>query len=467
MSARAPSVPVADPERGRLERELAIVWPLLGRHIAFQRRLVDLTESVKAALLLSQTIYWTRHGRDVGRNGGWFYKTSEQWQRETGLSVKEQVTARRVLCRMAILAEQRIGLPAKLHYRLSVDRLGELVAQRIGRAFVRLDLADDVALAELIGPPHSYHRALATVGGGVHAGLMLSRAMYLTRLHARRPAAGWIAQPFEHWWAELGLSRREQDIARRDLLQAGVWEERLWGVPPSRYFRVRLDELLGLLRASGGDRRLAPGANTDCGVAATNIAPNGESSLWQSHIPVSPLPPKQIRRNRQHSFAESANLDIGSSTQGLLQPLHAGADAMAPPGGGSDLVFPERLLPEECARARTLVGRVPDAAQALLDELAARMAADAVRMSPLSYLNGLVRRAEAGEFAPEMGLRISQARREREARRLEDRQRQAEDARWRAERADADVQTRMAERCRDIRRLFGSGSSSPPEEPGQ
>jgi hypothetical protein len=34
-----------------------------GRHIAFHRRLVDLTASVKAALLLSQSIYWTRHGQ--------------------------------------------------------------------------------------------------------------------------------------------------------------------------------------------------------------------------------------------------------------------------------------------------------------------------------------------------------------------------------------------------------------------
>jgi len=41
-------------------RALAIIWPLLGRHIAFHRRLVDLTANVKAALLLSQTIYWTR-----------------------------------------------------------------------------------------------------------------------------------------------------------------------------------------------------------------------------------------------------------------------------------------------------------------------------------------------------------------------------------------------------------------------
>ena len=76
---------------------LSVIWPLLGRHIAFHRRLVDLTSSVKAALLLSQSIYWTRHGRDIARNGGWFHKTTEQWAIETGLSPKEQASAREVL----------------------------------------------------------------------------------------------------------------------------------------------------------------------------------------------------------------------------------------------------------------------------------------------------------------------------------------------------------------------------------
>ena len=32
---------------------LSVIWSLLGRHIAFHRRLVDLTDNVKAALLLT------------------------------------------------------------------------------------------------------------------------------------------------------------------------------------------------------------------------------------------------------------------------------------------------------------------------------------------------------------------------------------------------------------------------------
>ena len=100
---------------------LPIIWPLLGRHIAFHRRLVDLTDSVKAALLLSQSIYWTRRGRDIARTGGWFHKTTEQWTWETGLSAKEQRLARDVLKNLALISGSRwsswatacrIGLPA-------------------------------------------------------------------------------------------------------------------------------------------------------------------------------------------------------------------------------------------------------------------------------------------------------------------------------------------------------------------
>jgi hypothetical protein len=112
------------------ERALATIWPLLGRHIAFHRRLVDLTANVKAALLLSQSIYWTRHGRDIAQTGGWFLKTTEQWQMETGLSAKEQAAAREVLRELAILNEQRVGIPARLHFRLCVDQLGALLSDR-------------------------------------------------------------------------------------------------------------------------------------------------------------------------------------------------------------------------------------------------------------------------------------------------------------------------------------------------
>ena len=48
-------------------------------------------------------------------------------------------------------------------------------------------------------------------------------------------------------------------------------------------------------------------------------------------------------------------------------------------------------------------------AQQLLDELAARIAANVIQTTPLAYLRGLTTRARAGTFTPEGALLIAEA----------------------------------------------------------
>ena len=440
------------------DKGLATIWPLLGRHIAFHRRLVDLTASVKAALLLSQAIYWTRHGRDIAKTGGWFRKSAEQWEMETGLSAKEQFTAREALRELAIVTEQRIGMPAMLHFRLCADQLAALLAARIGRASAGLDWADGAAVAELLGPALAYHRTLAGIGGGVHGGLLLSRALYLTRLQANRQLDAWVCRSAMQWTEDTGLTRREQETARRQLACADLWDETLTGIPPRLFVRIRLDYLLTLLAGGGrgsGDRIAMP-CLPDCSVPANRLPPNGESRLRESHILVSPKAPNLFPQNRHHSSAESANLHIQGSTSDSVQPLHASharCDEIRPDSGG-DLIFPETLLPEERAAALPLVQRCADQAQALLDELSARLQAKAVRTSPIAYLRGLVRRAIAGEFVPEQGLRIAAARRRQHEELILRQQSDAEERRLAAERATPEYQAKVAARRAEIREML-------------
>ena len=49
-------------------------------------------------------------------------------------------------------------------------------------------------------------------------------------------------------------------------------------------------------------------------------------------------------------------------------------------------------------------------AQAVLDELAARLNANKVTGAPLSYLRSLINRAKVGQFIPEVGVRVVLAR---------------------------------------------------------
>lgn len=438
--------------------ELAIIWPLLGRHIAFHRRLVDLTASVKAALLLSQTIYWTRHGRDIARTGGWFRKTTEQWEMETGLSAKEQTTARAVLCELALLDERRLGMPAKLHFRLCVDQLGALLTDRIGKASGGLDWDDGVAVAQLLGPSLAYHRTLAGIGGGVHAGLLLSRALHLIRLQSKRQQGGWVWRTAIQWAEETGLTRREQETTRRSLRLAGFWEEVLTGIPPRLLVRIRLDGLLARLAGGEQDRvdRIAASSYPDGGISARRFPQKRAAGWRESHSLVLPKAPNQLHRNSRNSSAESANPYVQRSTGDSVQPLPTGGvncDQVGLPCGG-ELIFPEALLPEERAAARLLVRHCADQAQALLDELSARMQAKSVRTSPIAYLRGLVRRADAGGFVPELGLRVAAARQRHHGELILRQQRAAEAQRMAAEQATPEHQLKVEKRRTQIREML-------------
>ena len=426
---------------------LSVIWPLLGRHIAFHRRLVDVTASVKAALLLSQSIYWTRHGRNIDRHDGWFHKTAAQWERETGLSVKEQASARARLRNLALLEDMRRGIPARMHFRLNVNELGTRLSARIASHPDATNWPAHLMLAELLGPSLAFHRTLAALAGGVHAGLMLSRALHLTRLQARHPVNDWFASSAAYWFEDIGLTRREQEAARRDLLRTGLWEETLRGIPPSLMARIRLDCLLARLSedATSVTQCEAPVADPDCGVATDRRSPNGETSLREHRNLVLPKAPPLFHPNRHHCFAESAVSHMDHSTSEPLQAQHTARAASVTDAldGGGGLIFPEQMLPAERQAARLLLRGRGEQAQCLLDELAARLELRAVRVGAVAYLRGLIARAAAGTFVAELGPRVAAERRRRQD---EARQRSAWDAeaqRLAVERATPQYQARI------------------------
>ena len=78
------------------------------------------------------------------------------------------------------------------------------------------------------------------------------------------------------------------------------------------------------------------------------------------------------------------------------------------------LEYPKGLSPSESIDAQRRLSRIqPELAQQLLDELVVRLKAGTIRVSPLVYLVGLIRRANAGEFVPEAALRVADAREKR------------------------------------------------------
>ncbi len=93
---------------------------LLQRPVAFHRIFAQVACGALPGLFLSQAFYW--HGRGADPDG-WFYKTQEEWEAETGMTRREQETARKILKDKGILEEKKQGIPCKLFYRINKEVL--------------------------------------------------------------------------------------------------------------------------------------------------------------------------------------------------------------------------------------------------------------------------------------------------------------------------------------------------------
>lgn len=113
-------------------------FPLFDGFIVFYRCFVDLTGSVNAALMLSRAVYWQRCNKD----SSWWYQTQEKWQRETGLTRREQETARKALRKFSFWREEFQGLPRKLYYRVDLEDLMSV-----------LSISDKSAMQDETNPP--------------------------------------------------------------------------------------------------------------------------------------------------------------------------------------------------------------------------------------------------------------------------------------------------------------------------
>lgn len=82
--------------------------------------------SHRAALLLSQCVYWS----DKGDDDGWFFKTRDEWKSELGLNQHAIATALKVLPWVET-AVKPVRRTPKTHYRVDMSALAAAVAERL------------------------------------------------------------------------------------------------------------------------------------------------------------------------------------------------------------------------------------------------------------------------------------------------------------------------------------------------
>ncbi|WJV61033.1 replication protein [Pectobacteriaceae bacterium C52] len=108
-------------------------------------------------------------------------------------------------------------------------------------------------ILHVLDRPIAFQRSFVRMGAGITGALLLSQLIYWTN---RTNADGWIYKTQEEWEEETGLTRYEQEGARKKLRGLGVLVEQKKGVPAKLYYRVDISVLYQLLGVTNKDEEI-------------------------------------------------------------------------------------------------------------------------------------------------------------------------------------------------------------------
>ena len=103
---------------------------IAGKPIAYYPKLAKPLGSVNASILFSHFFYW--HDKTQHELG--IYRTAEEIELETGLTVQEQRTARDKLKKRGVLIETEKRIEHRIYYKLDLDAFDDLMLQHSGNA---------------------------------------------------------------------------------------------------------------------------------------------------------------------------------------------------------------------------------------------------------------------------------------------------------------------------------------------
>jgi hypothetical protein len=175
----------------------------------------------------------------------------------------------------------------------------------------------------LFGRPVAFHRCFVKVTGSVHAGLMLSQAIYWLNPErqgqGRGKDNGWFWKTRDEWEDELGLSRWEQETARKQLRQTKFWLEKDKRLEHKIFFSIDFVELEKALEQAAATvsrtettALLPEGGNPTSGEGG-NPSADGSGSPTSGEVETQPsskaeTPPprksKSLRRIKEHRLLQ-------------------------------------------------------------------------------------------------------------------------------------------------------------------
>src|SRR5919106_1688582 len=99
---------------------------LPNRTVCYSPDLARIVGGATTGLFLSQLLFLSDKGADPS---GWVYKSEAEMGRETGLTKREQQTARRKLLALGVIQIERRGFKFTYHFRIVWERLYQVIQQ--------------------------------------------------------------------------------------------------------------------------------------------------------------------------------------------------------------------------------------------------------------------------------------------------------------------------------------------------
>ncbi len=204
-----------------------------GRVVAYYPMLARRIGGVKAAVMLSQLLYWMGDKTVRERDGHWIYKSVEQMEEETGLTTLEQQTARKVLTRYGIINAELRGVPRIWRYQVLMDRLAEIllsIGEHHHSAGIPLNGKPIEWETHSMGNPHNIveetHTTLCGKPTQLNRNIEITESILPTQITTTttRPAPQDTAMP---QLAPPELVVVVWDAAAARLRDIGIWEDRI------------------------------------------------------------------------------------------------------------------------------------------------------------------------------------------------------------------------------------------------
>ena len=132
---------------------------------------------------------------------------------------------------------------------------------------------------QLVDRPIAFQRSFVRLGVGITGALLLSQIVYWQN----RMEGNWFYKTQADLEEETGLTRYEQEGARKKLVSCGVLEEAKRGIPAKLYFRVNQERLEELLLGENQHTGMGKTNEQGCGISANSDAENQHAGMGKTN----------------------------------------------------------------------------------------------------------------------------------------------------------------------------------------